>query len=159
MVKHLPAMQKTQVRSQGQEDPLEQVLATHSRILAWRISWTEEPGGPQSMGSRRVGHSWATSTHIAALQCWASFCSTVKQVSHVYTYISSLLGLPPTPPSSHPSRYWAGRPVLYTRFLSATYLTHGGTYMLTPTSRLIAPAPTTATGPVSMSASLFLPCK
>src|SRR5574341_1263845 len=51
MVKSLPAMQETQVRSLGQEDPLEKEMATHSSILAGRIPWTEEPGGLQSMGS------------------------------------------------------------------------------------------------------------
>ena len=50
-VKRLPAMQETQVRSLGQEDPLEKEMATHSSILAWRIPWAEEPGGLQSMGS------------------------------------------------------------------------------------------------------------
>ena len=55
-VKNLPAMQATQVRSMGQEDPLKKGMATYSSILAWRIPWTEEPGGPQSMGSQRVGH-------------------------------------------------------------------------------------------------------
>ena len=55
-VKNPPAMQETQVRSLGQEDPLEQGMATHSSILAWRIPWTEEPGGLQSMVSQRVGH-------------------------------------------------------------------------------------------------------
>ena len=57
MVKNLPAMQETQVRSLGWEDPLEKGMATHSSILAWRIPWTEEPGGLQSMGSKRVGHN------------------------------------------------------------------------------------------------------
>ena len=52
--KCLPAMQETQVRSLGWEDPLEKGMATHSRILAWGIPWTEEPGGLQSMGSQRV---------------------------------------------------------------------------------------------------------
>ena len=52
--------QETQVQSLGREDPLEEEMATHSRILAWRIPWTEEPGGPQSLGSQRVGHDWAT---------------------------------------------------------------------------------------------------
>ena len=47
---------ETRVQSLGQEDPLEEEMATHSRILAWRIPWTEEPGGLQSMGSLRVGH-------------------------------------------------------------------------------------------------------
>ena len=56
MVKNVPAMQETQVRSLGQEDPLEKNMATHSSILAWKIPWTEEPGGLQSMGSQRVGH-------------------------------------------------------------------------------------------------------
>ena len=56
MVKNLPAMQETRVRILGQEDPLEKRMATHSSVLAWRILWTEEPGGLQSMGSQRVGH-------------------------------------------------------------------------------------------------------
>ena len=56
MVKNLPAMQETQVQSLGWEDPLEKGMATHSSILAWRIPWTEEPGGLQSTGLQRVGH-------------------------------------------------------------------------------------------------------
>ena len=54
MVKCLPAMWETQVQSLGWEDPLEKEMATHSSILAWKIPWTEEPGGLQSMGSQRV---------------------------------------------------------------------------------------------------------
>ena len=56
MVKNLPAIQETQVRSLVSEDPLEEGMAAHSSILAWRIPWTEEPGGLQSMGLQRVGH-------------------------------------------------------------------------------------------------------
>ena len=56
VVRNLPAMWETQVRSLGQEDPLEEEMATHSSVLAWRIPWTQEPGGLQSMGSQRVGH-------------------------------------------------------------------------------------------------------
>ena len=56
VVKNLPAMQKTQLQSQSQEDPLEKEMATHSSILAWRIPRTEEPGGLQSTGSQRLGH-------------------------------------------------------------------------------------------------------
>ena len=56
MVKNLPAMQETRVRSLGQEDLLERGMATHSSILSWEIPWTEEPGWLQSMGSHRVGH-------------------------------------------------------------------------------------------------------
>ena len=55
MVKNLPAMQETRVRSLGWEVPLEKTRATHSSILAWRIPGTEEPGGLQSMGLQRVG--------------------------------------------------------------------------------------------------------
>ena len=56
LVKNLPTMQETWVRSLGREDPLEEEMATHSSILAWRIPWAEEPGGLQSVGSQRVGH-------------------------------------------------------------------------------------------------------
>ena len=56
MVKTLPAMRETWVLSQGQEDPLENGMAAHSNILAWRIPWTEEPGGLQSTGSQKVRH-------------------------------------------------------------------------------------------------------
>ena len=56
LVKNLPAMQEIQVQSLGWEDLLEKEMATHSSILAWRIPWTEDPGGLQSMGSQRVGH-------------------------------------------------------------------------------------------------------
>ena len=56
MVKNLPAMQETPVRSLGQKDPLEKGMATHSSILAWRIPWTEKSGELQSMESQRVGH-------------------------------------------------------------------------------------------------------
>ena len=57
MVKNLPEMQETQVRSLGQEDSLEKGMATHSSILAWRVRWTEEPGGLQPVGSQRVGQN------------------------------------------------------------------------------------------------------
>ena len=50
MVNHLPAMWETRIQSLGQEDPLEKEMATHSSVLAWRILWTEEPGGLQSIG-------------------------------------------------------------------------------------------------------------
>ena len=56
-VKSLPAMQETSVQSLGWEDPLEEGMAIDSSILAWRIPWTEEPDGLQSMGSHRVGHN------------------------------------------------------------------------------------------------------
>ena len=55
-VKNLPAMQETWIQSLSREDPREKGMAIHSSILAWRIPWTEEPRGLQSMGSQRVGH-------------------------------------------------------------------------------------------------------
>ena len=57
MMKNPPAMQENQVQSLGKDDSLEEGMATHFSILAWRIPWTEEPGGLQSMGSQRVGHN------------------------------------------------------------------------------------------------------
>ena len=56
VVKNLPAIQEIQFQSLGQKDHLEEEMATHSSILAWRIPWAEEPGGLQSMGSQRVRH-------------------------------------------------------------------------------------------------------
>ena len=58
MIKNLPAIQETQdkqVRSLGQEDPLQEVMATQSSVLTWKIPWTEEPGSPQSVGVRKSG--------------------------------------------------------------------------------------------------------
>ena len=57
VVKNLPVIQETQVRSLGREDPLEKEVATHSSILAWRMPWTEELGGIQSVELQRVGHN------------------------------------------------------------------------------------------------------
>ena len=65
-VKNLPAMQEMpeiQAWSLGWEDPVEEGTAAHSNILAWKIPWTEEPGGLQSMGSQRVGHNWSDWAH------------------------------------------------------------------------------------------------
>ena len=62
MVKHPLAMQETWIWSLGWEDNLEKEMATHSSIPAWRIPWTEEPGGLKSIGSQKLGHDWATNT-------------------------------------------------------------------------------------------------
>ena len=62
LIKNLPAVQETWVRSLGWEDPLEKEIANHFSTLAWRIPWTEEPGRLQSMRLQRVGHHWATNT-------------------------------------------------------------------------------------------------
>ena len=66
-----PAMQETQVGSLGWEDPLEKTMVTHSSVLAWRIPWTEEPGGLQSMGSQRVGLS-----DFYSLTCMENYTSS-----------------------------------------------------------------------------------
>ena len=65
IVKNLPAMQEIRVQLLGQEDPLEKGMVTRASILAWRVPWTEEPGGLLSMGSQRVRHDWATNTHTS----------------------------------------------------------------------------------------------
>ena len=65
MVKRLPTMRETQVRSLGWEDPLEKEMATHSSTLAWKIPWMEERGRLQSMGLQRIRHDWATSLHFS----------------------------------------------------------------------------------------------
>ena len=70
MVKNLPTMQETQVWALGWEDPLEKGMATHLNILAWRIPWTEELEGLQSMGSQRVGHDWGTSLSLFTFMHW-----------------------------------------------------------------------------------------
>ena len=62
-VKYLPAVQETQVLSLGREELLKQGMATHASFLTWRIPWTEEAGGLQTMGLQRVRHDWVTDTH------------------------------------------------------------------------------------------------
>ena len=116
VVKNPPAMQKLQealVRSQCQENPLAEGMATHSRILAWRIPWMKEPGG--SMGLQRVGHDWSDSAHkhtpqsewffyfsfifiswrLITLQYCSGFCHTLTWISVGFTCI------PHPNPSSH----------------------------------------------------------
>ena len=66
-LKHLPAMWETWVQSLGWEDPLEKEMATHSNILAWRIPWTEEPGGLESMGRKESGTTERLHFHFHAL--------------------------------------------------------------------------------------------
>ena len=83
-LKPLPAMWETWVQSLGWEDPLEKEMATHSSILAWRIPWTEEPGGLQSTGLQRVRHDRATSFSLSLSrrrdleEKWLVTCSKVK---------------------------------------------------------------------------------
>ena len=87
-VKNLPATQKVrqaQAQSLSWEDPLEKGMAIHSNVLGWRIPWTEEPGGLQSMGLQRVRHSWVTDhtdTHTTRLQ--ASACSQWRHLAQIW---------------------------------------------------------------------------
>ena len=86
MVKNLPAMQETQVQSLGWDNPLKKGLATHSSILAWKVLWTEKPGRLQSLGSQRVGHSWATNTFTELL---VQRCTVIPSVCvHVQFHLT-----------------------------------------------------------------------
>ena len=78
MVKNPPAIQETWVRSPGQEDPLENGIATHSSILAWRIPWTEEPGGLQIMRSQRVRHVLLQCMKVKSESEVAQSCPTLR---------------------------------------------------------------------------------
>ena len=104
MVKNPPAMQETWVQSLGWEDPLEEGMATHSSILAWRIPWTEEPGRLQSMGSQRVRQDWATSTFISHLLSSIQFSSSVVSNSlwHGQQHTRPPCPSPTTGPWSNP---------------------------------------------------------
>ena len=79
-------MQETWARILGGEDPLEEEMATHSSILAWRIPWTEEPGGQQSIGSQRVQYDWATNSFLP-------FCLPLPTFSSPKTMQASFLDL------------------------------------------------------------------
>ena len=83
-------MQESEVQSLGQEDPLEKRMATRSSILAWRILWTEEPGGLQSVVLQEVRHDWAINT-IDDLQCCVNFCCMAYWLSYVHIYILFLI--------------------------------------------------------------------
>ena len=82
MVKNLPAMQETWVWSLGWEDPLENRTAIHTSILAWRIPWTEEPGGLQSMGLQRVWHDWENFP-FTSVSGSKQNCAEGTEISHV----------------------------------------------------------------------------
>ena len=90
MVKNLPTMQETRVRSLNQEESLEKGLATHSSVLAWKIAWTEEPGGLQSMGSQKLGHDWATNTFTFAYTYMYMYVCIYIYIYYIHTHIYSL---------------------------------------------------------------------
>ena len=84
MVKDLPAMQETQVRSLGLENPLEEGMASRSSILAWEIPWTEKPGRLQSVGLQGVGYDWVTNTFFATMDSssWSLMFSFPRIKAH-----------------------------------------------------------------------------
>ena len=84
-------MQETQVQSLGQEDSLEKEMATHSSVLAWEIPWTEEPGGPQSIGSQRVGHEQSdlapTPFHTVSMSLFSMSASPQRMDTEILVHI------------------------------------------------------------------------
>ena len=86
-------MQETWVRSLGWEDPLEKEMAILSRTIAWKVSWTEEPGRLQAMGSQRVGHDWATSLHYVNQQscicAWYVYSNFIFSVNRTEALIQN----------------------------------------------------------------------
>ena len=86
MVKNPPAMQETQVQSLGQKDPLEKEMATHSSILAWRIPWTENHGGLQTIRSQRVRYERVTNTFTFSLY----FIPKHSEIGVILLYIAFL---------------------------------------------------------------------
>ena len=111
-------MRETWVQSLGREDPLEKEMATHFSILAWRIPWTEEPGGLQFMGSERVGHYWVEIQLPTAALCGFRFIHCfwvhVSQFSSISRFqsrklegkwkLSFVLPQVPSPPPHHPMK-------------------------------------------------------
>ena len=84
--KYLPAMQETPVWFLGWEDPLEEYMATHSNILVWRSPWTEEPGGFQSIGLKRVGHNWSDLAWKHAVSTYVPWMFNRLSNSHIDTH-------------------------------------------------------------------------
>ena len=89
-VKHLSTMQETWVRSLGQEDPLEKEMTIHSRTIVWEISWTEESGMLQSMGSQTVGHDWVMWLHFIQQYIHELKAKWKKLVKYLYIYSKRL---------------------------------------------------------------------
>ena len=84
LVENPPVMRETWVPSLGQEDPLEEGMATHMTLLAWRIPWTEEPGGPWSIGLQRVRHDRSDLAHMCKWPIWEK---NFKKRGHMYIYV------------------------------------------------------------------------
>ena len=83
-------MRETRVQSLGWENPLEKEMAIHSRSIAWKIPWTEEPGRLQSTGLQRVGHNWATSLHVSFIQ-FSNYPNSLSSLNFARSLTSSLV--------------------------------------------------------------------
>ena len=118
MVKNLPAMQETWLWFLGQEDPLEKGMATHSSIFAWRISWTEEPGGLQSMGLQRVGRTERLTQTIFPVP-GKFFDGSKPSVCSLFFYPTPSLFLTPKAILALPWFFYQGK--LLTTFASLWY--------------------------------------
>ena len=103
IVKCPPARRETWVQSLGWEDPLEKEMTTHSSTLAWKMPWTEEPGGLQSMGSQRFGHDWMTDTHLSFIYV----CLSIFYLRSVFSYCSWGSQGKNTEVTSHSLLQWA----------------------------------------------------
>ena len=90
-VMNLPATRQTRVQSLGGADPLEESMVAHFSTLAWRIPWTEEPGGLQPMGSQRVRHNWATNNTLRNLSSSKSACYFPGNLTHACAMTPFLL--------------------------------------------------------------------
>ena len=99
-------MQETWVWSLGWEDPLEKGMMTHCSILAWRIPWTEEPGGLWFMGSQRVGHNWVTNSSKAKLRTYSSSSRAIENVLRQILWAVFQKLMPAGPWSQRTQRAW-----------------------------------------------------
>ena len=145
-----PVMQETRFRSLGQEDPLEEGMAIHSSILAWRIPWTEEPGGLQSIVSQRVGHNWSNwacrhapefcyyPLHLVGAWIWAWerlgwVCTSLTSEGRTWSWWSLLL--PDCTTAHSVDSVWSLCPP-WSQHVEAARLTHPGMKTDCPSSPL-----------------------
>ena len=128
LVKNPPAVQETWVQSLGWEDPLERGKATHFSDLAWRIPWTEEPGGLQSTGLQRVRHDWATKPWPAlSTYMWIDDYSKIDSSS--YSFLQWFI-------TECCTRFL----ILHSKILSFIHPTWNSLHLLTPNSQPIPPS-------------------
>ena len=125
VVKNRPTVWETWIRSLCWKDPLEKGMATHSSVLIWRIPWTEEPGGLQSMGSQRVRHKWMTNSSL----------------SHPVCHVIHVLPLPGLDYCHHISPTWAldlpSEPVTGTYFIFLRHFSYSQKFLAAPVAHQV----------------------